>query len=206
METNCIELGCDECCKRYWITLLPKEAKKISGLLKISEKKFMQKYCLLHLNLFPTEKKTGMAVSSALIPKTIAKKAEKKLGKLPGFFILLPGIVLKRSEKGECISLSNKMCEIYSVRPEQCSLFPFISMDKKDLKQQYPFCRALEKGMKGSLDKPHLKNVNAYFAEIEKNGFESLWAFVPESGIVCIENKFLCRISKKDFLKISGLL
>ncbi|MBN1940852.1 MAG: YkgJ family cysteine cluster protein [Candidatus Diapherotrites archaeon] len=208
MKVDCLGLKCDECCKRYWITVLPKELKKAAKQQKISEKKFIGKYCVLHLNFFPADGSTGsLAVPSVFLPKPVARKLSKELGILPLHFIVLPSIAFKRSSQGACVFLSNKKCKIYSARPRQCVLFPFISMEKADLKKLYPFCKALQKSKpRVLLEKSQVKNVTKYFDSVAKKGFLKIWSALPSKGLICLKNWEIGKISKKDFLKIIEFL
>ncbi|MDD5148041.1 MAG: YkgJ family cysteine cluster protein, partial [Candidatus ainarchaeum sp.] len=206
MKVDCIGLNCSECCRRYWITVLPAELKKQARLMHLSEKKFIEKYCVLHLNLFPvTVPGKSLVVPSVFLPKKIASRLKRHFEPLPSHFIALPSIAFKRGKKGACIFLSNNLCKIYSARPRQCALFPFISIEKTDLALEYPFCPALkQKRMpaKKLLEKAQLLNVSRYFESVAKKGFEKVWPALPSKAVLCLENNFLCGISKKDFLKI----
>ncbi|MDD5163133.1 MAG: YkgJ family cysteine cluster protein [Candidatus ainarchaeum sp.] len=202
-------MACSECCRRYWITVLPKELEKQARLLRISEKNFIEKNCVLHLNLFPVEGPGGpLVVSSVFLPKKIASKLKKHFEPLPSHFIVLPSIAFKRGKNGACIFLSKNLCKIYRARPRQCELFPFISIEKIDLALEYSFCMALKhkpKIPRVLLEKAQLLNVTKYFEAVEKNGFENIWGFLPKKGVACLENNFLCAISKKDFLELFNI-
>ena len=121
---------------------------------------------------------------------------------MPPYFIVLASIAFRRGKNGTCIFLSKNLCKIYSARPKQCALFPFISMDKKPLKKQYAFCKALSSGSLGKIDKAQAKNVSAYFESVAKKAFEKIWPALPSSGVVCLENREFKKISKKEFLGI----
>ena len=54
MEIDCKSLNCTTCCEKYWITLLPEEAKNMAQELTISEEDFIKTYCTLFLQIFPT--------------------------------------------------------------------------------------------------------------------------------------------------------
>jgi hypothetical protein len=46
--------------------------------------------------------------------------------------------------------------------------------------------------------------VSKYFETVAKNGFEKTWRVLPKKGVACLENNFLCNISKKEFLGLIG--
>ncbi|HLD58345.1 MAG TPA: YkgJ family cysteine cluster protein [archaeon] len=209
MKVNCVSLNCSECCRKYWITILPTELKKAAKLMRLGEKSFIEKYCVLHLNLFPAHNAdSGLGVSSVFLPKKIAQKIRAQTGGLHSHYILLPSIAFKR-EKSACTFLSRNMCRIYSARPRQCALFPFISIAQKNLPREYPFCKALSQRNaripKDLLEKTQLLDISSYFKSVSKKGFGKIWKFLPKKGVVCLENNFLCGISKKDFLELVSM-
>lgn len=211
MEIDCKALGCMECCKRYWISVFPKEEKKAAFLLEKTEKDFLEKHCLLQAQLYPAPQKSKnrLIIPLTRIPKKFHSKIKKETGFLPEFFLVLPTIVFKRNKKScEFLNQKNGLCKIYSVRPEQCRLFPFISFTERPLKKQYPFCAFLQKknpkkDFSASLKK-QLKKTKEYFELVEKNGFRKTWAFFPKKGFLRLDTFFLGNISKKDFFILLG--
>ncbi|MBU2100571.1 YkgJ family cysteine cluster protein, partial [Candidatus Micrarchaeota archaeon] len=70
IKSICYE--CQKCCKKYDITLLPAEVKRISKKLNLSEKKFIEKYCDLTLQFFPSfNSKNLFVIQKAKLPKKI---------------------------------------------------------------------------------------------------------------------------------------
>jgi Fe-S-cluster containining protein len=210
MQINCQEFGCMACCRHYWITVLPAEAGKIAESLGEKPFRFIEKRCLLQLQLYPFDKKTSnpLVIPSQRIPKKFLRKIGKELGFSPPFFLALPTIVFKRAKNGSCEFLNQKngLCGIYENRPEQCKLFPFIPWNNKSLHSLYPFCAFLQ-GKKSSgrysrYGKKHYQKVAAYFSRIEKNGFQSVWKTVPKKGILRLDQKTIGRISKKQFFSL----
>ncbi len=210
MQINCQSLGCMECCKRYWITVLPAEAKKIADVKKERFPAFLEKRCLLQVQLYPAEKKreNPLMISSNRVPKKFRKKIEKELNGFPPFFLALPTLVFKRFPNGSCEFLNQKngLCTIYESRPEQCRLFPFIPWNNKPLYSLYPFCAFLQEkkpmGRYSNYGKKHYQKVAAYFRQVEKNGFRSVWKTVPASGILRLDQKTLGTISQKQFFSL----
>ncbi len=205
MPFNCEK--CGECCRRYWITVLPDELEKEAGFLKIPVREFVNKYTRLYLRLFPMQsehRKHGLVISSALLPKKVARKAEHILYALPDFFLALPTLAFKRRGK-TCIFFDEKKgCEIQEVKPEQCSLFPEISMSGTPLKELYPFCLGLKINggkRKTELEKNHYQNVFGYFERVGEEGFKKVWKHWPKEGIAVLKGKKLGDISGKEFFE-----
>lgn len=205
---HCIETKCSECCKRYWITLLPAEAKAIAAKLGLSEQQFTKQKCTLVAHLYARkEKKDRLTVNSQTLPKKAVLFFEKNLGQPPSFFLVLPCIALKRNAKGECVFLKKGKCEIHSFLPAICRLFPFISLSEKPLPQLYPFCAALQEKefehATGSLNEKQRKKVNAYFNAVEKNGFLSQWKALPDNALFLFEGEKEFKATKKEFLQFA---
>lgn len=198
--------NCQECCKTYNITLLPEEAERIRKKLKLKEKEFMEKYCDLTLQFFPAKKsKNPFTVSRKKIPKKIIEKIKEKSNS--NYFFVLPNISLKKKQK--CIFLKNSLCSVHSVKPEQCVLFPFISLKKETaFWKKYPFCGLLKQGFqpeKGFKEKSkaHYEKVKNYFGLIKKKGFVSVWKELPEKGKAFFKDEKLCKITKNEFLGLT---
>ncbi len=197
--------NCKQCCKQYNITLLPKEAEKIRKKLNLTEKTFVQQYCDLSLQFFPSfESENYFVINKELISEKIKKKLIKKSN--AEYFFVLPSISLKKTSY--CVFLKNGLCEIHEVKPEQCSLFPFISLKKQtNFKESYSFCELLIQGFKPEKEfkeksKQHYENIKNCFNKIKEKGFNSVWKILPEKGNVFFEDKKISEITKKDFLDL----
>lgn len=190
--------------------LLPKEAKRIAEKLRLSLKRFLQEKCVLAAYLYPRQQGRGLTLNSELLPKRVARFAEKELGALPPRFLLLPCIALKRKRSGECIFLRNGKCEIHSVAPQPCRSFPFLTTSRKPLRLVYPFCPVLQQNhfqdAIGSVDRTHKSRVGNYFNAVEKQGFLSQWKFLPPKCVFLFEGKKELRGSRKEFLQLAGPL
>ncbi len=198
--------ACQECCKKYNITLLPKEAKKIAEKLKLTEKEFIEKNCDLSLQFFPFSKsEKHFVLHSTQLPKKLLEKLKKNSNLF--YFFVLPNIMLKKTEKS-CIFLENGLCQIYKVRPKQCVLFPAIFLGKEnELKKKYSFCDLLKQGFKSEKNfeensLKHYKNVKDYFDLVKEKGFESVWKELPRKGTAFFKDQKLCKITKNEFLKV----
>jgi len=203
---QCLAMKCSECCKRYWITLLPAEAKRIALKLGLSEQQFTKQKCTLVAHLYVRKEKTDrLTVSSNLLLSKAVLFFEKNFGTLPQFFLVLPCIALKRNARGGCVFLRKGHCEIHAFLPAICKLFPFISLSEKLLRELYPFCAALQQKefeqATGSLNEKQRKKVNAYFNAVERKGFRQQWKALPGTALFLFEGEKEFRATKKEFLR-----
>ncbi len=200
-EKKCLECGA-ECCKRWHITLLPMEAQRIAKFNGQQLQEFIEKKCILLLQLFPQVNEAELSFSSTFLPRKAIDffgfTGQEKL-------LFLPWIALKRFGK-KCIFLSNGKCKIYSVKPKQCELFPFISLEAGSLKKKYPYCLLLKGSEKATLDLKHKKAVEYYFHKIALNGFLSVWRFLPSKAIVSFNGKELELNGKNTVIKLIHVL
>lgn len=188
--------------------MLPAEVKRQARFLKLKEKDFIEKYCILHLQLFPTEyRENTLEVFNELVPKIISEKIKLHLGYLPNYFLILPILAFKRI-KGKCIFFNgkNNSCRIYVARPKQCSFFPFISLkEEPDFLREYQFCKGLKsKGKMGkhqNLGEEHYKEIKKYFNSVKEKGFTKVWCFYPKKGIALYRDKKISDISTKEFFQ-----
>ena len=207
MKIDCIGLGCDECCRRYWITLLPEEAKRISKETKVSLKDFLEGNCVLIAHIYPKRgEPDGLTINSELLPRKLSEFVGKEMLPVPQHFLVLPSLALKRNSSGECVFLSGEKCKIHSSAPTICKLFPFVALSKRPLKDLYPFCKAVQQkalvGKTGELDKGQRARVDQYFDSIEEQGFTKLWKHLPSKAVVLLEGEKELFISKKEFLQL----
>lgn len=207
-------LACGECCKRYWITVLPTEANKISKALGKTKKDFLENDCVLNVKLFPKTTPGVLTFPTTFFPKRIFDLVKKEIGNVQESFFIVPQVVLKREEKKTFKFKDNKSiiekrvackfirpentCEIYEARPVPCRLFPFIAMP--GLREQYPFCELFQKTYKDlSIEsKIYYSKVQDYFKEVDAKGFENLWHSPPKTGILFIQDKEIGPISIEE--------
>ncbi len=155
-------MRCLECCKKYWIVLLPEKAKEISSALGQEFDEFIENHTNLYIQLFPAyHKKDAFTVPSTLVPKKVFDSLKEVLPFIPDFFLVLPSVALKRDNACEMLDPLKKTCKVYDLRPTQCRLFPFVSLaDSTNLSKDYPFCaglNGLENGM--NENQKHLQNL-----------------------------------------------
>ncbi|MDO8627345.1 MAG: YkgJ family cysteine cluster protein, partial [Candidatus Diapherotrites archaeon] len=170
----------------------------------------IQEYCVIYLQIFPSEFKQDKTVLfNSLLPKKIALALQEKIS-LPQYFKILPMLALKRPNGKACIHLDEKAknCKIYPARPKQCELFPFISLkDTKDFSKIYPFCVGLQKtgtykeGYREEQEK-HFKENAKYFDALRQQEFKEFWPEIPATGILLYKELEVCEISRAEFEKI----
>lgn len=214
-ESNlCLE--CGECCKRYWITILPTEAIKLAAELKITKKEFLEKYCMLNVKIYPKSTQGILTYPSVFFPEKIINLIKKKSFSIPTSFFIVPQIVLKREEvltqtffnnqvkrekRNACIFIDAKnACAVYTTRPAPCRLFPFIAMP--DLREQYPFCKLYQKTSKNlSIEsKTYYGKIQDYFKEVDKKSFLGLWRFAPKKGTLFFSDSELGEITLEELI------
>ena len=212
-------LSCGECCKRYWITVLPQEAKKIALLQNKPLKEFLENDCVLNVKFFVKSTPGVLTYPSAFLPKSIFNILKKEMGVVPESFFIVPQVVLKREEKTvfnfiekktkneirrACIYLmAENACEIYPARPGPCKLFPFIAMP--DFREQYPFCGLYQSTSKDlSIEsKIYYKLVQDYFKSIDDTGFTQVWRNPPKTGFIFLGEKQIGEISLRELTQMT---
>ncbi|MEM0359743.1 MAG: YkgJ family cysteine cluster protein [Candidatus Diapherotrites archaeon] len=202
---ECAEKCMAECCKRYWITVLPSELEKIAFFARMPRAVFVREYCVLFADLFPMQRKAeGIVVFSGLVPEGIEAKVKSAFGEMPDFFLVLPFLAFKRIN-GTCVFLNEKnLCSIYPVRPKQCALFPEISLDESHKPQElYRFCFLAGRNARGGIDQQHYKKMKDYFSEVEGRGFSRVWFNLPETAVLKACKDFFM-VSREDFLRLLG--
>ncbi|MBN1940942.1 MAG: YkgJ family cysteine cluster protein [Candidatus Diapherotrites archaeon] len=207
MQLNCLKLHCSKCCQSYWISLLPAEAKKIAKALGLSERDFIERNCVLLAHLYPAQGQgKTLLINAGLLPKKLALAAEKEPGFMTGHFLVLPFLALKRKADGSCIFLAGGKCKVHGARPRICSLFPFVAVAKRPLKEVYPFCEALQqKGFEnatGWLDESYRKRTSAYLDSVGRKGFQCIWPALPSKAVVLLGGEKQVNATKKEFLQL----
>ncbi len=205
MSFNCAK--CGECCKKYFVQILPTDAVKISDFLNISLKKFINNYTQLFLQFFIGDfKPSKLVLPSAFISNKLLNPIKKLTLTTPNKLLVLPTIAFKRIGKN-CVFLNElNQCKIYPLRPLQCKIFPFVSVfeNETNFLKLYPFCKGLQES--NSIQKnnavPHFVKTKNYFLKIQDTGFNSQWKHLPNTGLSVLESRVLTRINKNDFLKV----
>ena len=202
-EETKICLSCGECCKRYSITLLPKEVPKIAKKLRLSQKKFLEENCELFVKIFPKSTSGILTFPTAFFPKRIGEILSSDLSYLPPSFFILPQIALKRNQ-GICRFLNkNNSCKIYKERPFPCKLFPFLVVP--GYREQYPFCELFRKTTKDytSTSKIYSKKIKHYFKQIDSKGFKKIWKCPPKQGKLFLNDMLVGGITLKQLIQMT---
>lgn len=193
-------LDCGACCKKYWITLLPKNIKKKAIYLNQTPEEFIKKNCLLYMKLYPSTYEGKLTINTSFLPKKIYEKILTQLNYVPNYLICQPEIVLKR-KNGSCLFLQqNNKCKIYSVRPVQCEAFPF---QEKHENNKYGFCKIYVENSNymNSHTEYYQKSFKKYYDKIQSKGFQKTWGNWPKTGILDLNGTEI-KIKEKDFLEI----
>lgn len=196
-------LSCGECCKRYSISILPREVPSLAKTLKISKKKFLENHCELFVKVFPKTIPGILTCPTAFFPKKIGDLLYNEFNYVPAGFFVVPQITLKRKENGHCQFLNNdNTCAIYKVRPSPCKLFPFLVAPGYE--ENYPFCELFQKTYKdySKQSRKFQKEITQYFQEVDIKGFEKVWKFLPNNGKFFLNDSLLGEINKKQLIKI----
>ncbi len=212
---------CGECCKRYFIVSTPRELQEQVKFRGMELREFLDTHCQLFLQIFPFEQapqkesQEGQAekpkVHKNLLPSRIAKLVEQATGTLAEYFIVLPMICFQRAKDGACTFYTQDGsgaggCSIYSARPMECRLFPFISMEKDaDYSKLYPFCHGLkfkdEKLNYTDISFVHFKQTADYFSQMMEKGFCELWKMWPGNGVLLYRDKKIGEITEQEFFQ-----
>jgi len=191
-----------ECCKCWWISLIPEELDRAALYLKIPRKNFVESRCVLFAEITPLpEKAEGIVVFNGLVPKKITDLMEQELGESPDFFLTVPFIAFDRNGENCTFLNDDNLCDIYEARPGQCRFFPDISLEKTP-GELYDYCELTE-GLKGGLNEAHFKKIKDYFSEVEGRGFSAVWAHLPRKAIVKIGSREF-EVSRREFLELLG--
>ncbi|MFH1588277.1 MAG: YkgJ family cysteine cluster protein [Candidatus Diapherotrites archaeon] len=206
MDFDCS--NCGTCCKKYFIQILPEEAKKISKFMGIPEEEFISDYTQLFMQFFVGEFKAGFLLPSAFLEKKFFNSIKELKSFAPKEVMALPTLAFKRTKNACTFLMDSNKCRIYSERPLQCVLFPFISLDKNEpnFLELYPFCLGLRKASKDAKFKnnsqKHFKKTSDYFTKVKKQGFESQWKYLPKTGVAVLESTKIGSINRTEFLEI----
>jgi Fe-S-cluster containining protein len=202
-EESEICLSCGECCKKYSITILPKEAKEIADFLDISLKEFLEEKCEIYVKIFPKSIPGPLTVPSAFFPKKVGELLYNHFDYIPAGFFVVPQIALKRVDNSNCQFLNeDNTCKIYEARPTPCKLFPF--MVTNSYEEKYDFCELQKRTNKDykKESKKYQEEINKYFEDVENNNFEKVWEFLPTKTKLFLSDTYLGIIKKDDLLKM----
>lgn len=188
-EETDICLSCGECCRRYWITVLPKEAARIAKQLKQKIPDFLKERCIILVKLYPKTEKGLLTHPSAFFPKEVIQHLQNSGNDVAVSYFIVPQVVLKRQDRACTFLGKGNLCAIYEDRPKPCSLFPFIAVP--GFEENYPFCGLYHKTWKDNARKSdaYFKKIKAYFRQVDTKGFTKLWGSPPKEGILMLGEK-----------------
>lgn len=196
-------LSCGECCKRYNITLLPREVLVLAKKLKISKKNFLENNCELFVKVFPKTIPGILTCPTTFFPKKIGDLLYNEFNYVPAGFFIVPQITLKRKENGCCEFLNDdNSCQVYKERPTPCKLFPFLVAPGYE--ENYPFCELFHKTYKNysKESRKFQKEISSYFKDVDEKGFEKVWKYLPKKGKFFLNDSLLGEITDKQILKM----
>ncbi len=201
---------CGECCRRYYISVLPEEAVREAKFFKLKLEQFIGIYCQLFLQVMPLQSGDHpLALHTSAIPKKLWT-AMQKSGINSNYVMLLPMLGFKKKEF--CVFFDPKLylCTMHTVKPAQCSLFPFMAGEKKvDFAKAYDFCELASiasptKYTHAQADMQKAKMAH-YFDAVAKNGMEKVWKFLPQEGIVLFQGKAIAPIALHEMQELLQL-
>jgi Fe-S-cluster containining protein len=197
---------CGECCKRYAISVLPHELKREAAFFKLSEKEFTAIYTRLLVQMVPfSSGEHPLSIHTSMIPKNVWSKLQAS-GFSSDYAMVLPMIGFKKKEY--CVFFDTKTfaCTMHDVKPQQCTLFPFTSVEKNiDYSKAYDFCglSKVERPTKEIFSAQDAQRVQMkkYFDAVAKNGLSSVWKNIPNAGDVIYNGKIISNITLNELNK-----
>lgn len=194
---------CGECCKRYAISVLPNELSRQAAFFKLSEKEFTSIYTRLLVQLVPfSSGNHPLAIHTNLIPQNIWKKLQAA-GFEGEYAMILPMVGFKKKEYCVFFNPETFGCTMHSVKPSQCSLFPFASAeDNVDYSKAYDFCElaTISSPTKytTALQVAQRREMKNYFDSVAEKGLLSVWKNVPNEGDIIFRGKKVADISLNE--------
>ena len=194
---------CGECCKRYAISVLPQELSREASFFKLSEKEFTSIYTRLLVQLVPfSSNKHPLSIHTNLIPQNIWKKLQAA-GFEGEYAMILPMVGFKKKEYCVFFNPETFGCTMHTVKPAQCSLFPFASAeDNVDYSKAYDFCElaTISSPTKYTTTQQVAQRLamKKYFDSVAEKGLLSVWRSVPSEGDVIFRGKKVADISLNE--------
>lgn len=199
-ETFAICKTCGECCKRYAISVLPHEVAREAKFFNLSEKEFTAIYTRLLVQMVPfSSGNHPLALHTSMIPQTVWKKLQAA-GFASDYAMILPMIGFKKKEYCVFFDPKKMSCTMHSVKPAQCTLFPFTSAEKNiDYAKAYDFCELSRvesptKEIFASQDAQRVQ-MKKYFDAVAEKGLSSVWKNTPNTGDVIYNGKIISTIT-----------
>lgn len=201
---------CGECCRKYFISVLPDELAREAKFFKLSQEKFIQIYCQLFLQVMPLQQGDHpLAIHTSAVPKKIWEVLQKN-GIHSNYVMLLPMLGFKKKEF--CVFFDPKLylCTMHTVKPAQCSIFPFMAGEKNvDFSKAYDFCElaSIASPTNYTHAQADLQKVKMarYFNSVAKEGMEKVWSALPKEGIILYQGKSISPITRTEMIELLQL-
>lgn len=194
---------CGECCKRYAISVLPHELERQAKFFKLSKEEFTKIYTRLLVQIVPfSSGNHPLAIHTNLIPKTLWNTL-KNNGFSSDYAMILPMIGFKKKEYCVFFNPQTFGCTMHSVKPAQCSLFPFASAeDNVDYSKAYDFCELSKISSPTkyttTLQVAQRQEMKKYFDSVAEKGLLSVWKNTPNAGDVIFGGKKVGEITLNE--------
>ncbi len=194
---------CGECCKRYAISVLPHEVAREAKFFKLSEKEFTSIYTRLLVQIVPfSSGQHPLALHTSMIPKEVWKKLQAS-GFASDYAMILPMLGFKKKEYCVFFDPKTTSCTMHSVKPAQCTLFPFTSVEKNiDYSKAYDFCELsrLTSPTKEifSAQDAQRAQMKKYFDSVAEKGLLSVWKNIPSAGDIIYNGKIISTITSNE--------
>lgn len=202
IPTNAITVcqKCGECCRRYKISVLPHEVEQQARFLNLDAPSFIAIYTELWLQIVPfSSTNHPLALHGSLIPKKVWDEL-KKNGFDSEYAMLLPMLAFHKQEYCVFFNPENFGCNIHSVKPAQCKLFPFTpTKEGEEYAKMYDFCElnrisSPTKYTNGRIELQKEK-MHAYFDAVAQKGLDTVWSALPVKGEIVYNGKAISQIT-----------
>lgn len=192
---------CGECCKRYAISALPHELAREAAFFKLSEPRFTAIYGRLIVQVLPfSSGEHPLALHTSMIPKPVWDKL-RAAGFEGEYAMILPMIGFKKDDY--CVFFDAKTfgCTMHLVKPMQCTLFPFTSLNEnEDYSKAYDFCELSKittpTSKTSEIQLFHRAQWKTFFDTIALQGLDAAYAHWPAEGDVVFGGKKIFPITQ----------
>lgn len=194
---------CGECCKRYAISVLPHELPRQAKFFNLSEEEFTNIYTRLLVQIMPfSSGEHPLALHVNMIPKPLWEKL-KSAGFSSDYAMVLPMLGFRKKEYCVFFNPETFGCSMHVVKPAQCTLFPFTSINEnEDYSKAYDFCELskITSPTKYTTieQRGQRLNMKKYFDAVAKSGLSKVWKNLPSEGDVIFNGKKIADISLSE--------
>ncbi|MBM3282553.1 MAG: YkgJ family cysteine cluster protein [Candidatus Diapherotrites archaeon] len=194
---------CGECCKRYAISVLPRELAREAKFFKLSEKEFTAIYTRLLVQIVPfSSGQHPLSLHTSMIPQNVWKKLQAA-GFSSDYAMILPMVGFKKKEYCVFFDPKTTSCTMHEVKPAQCTLFPFTSVEKNiDYAKAYDFCELsrVEKPTNEIFAAQDAQRVEMrnYFDAVAEKGLSNVWKNIPNAGDIIYNGKIISTITLNE--------